>query len=202
MGQFRPSQQAKGGLLPAPDLLVFGTAVLVSSTTTMFLVSAAGALVAAAPELWRFGVGCLGAWALVGTDVIAIGRGRPCAIGPSRQTPQRLGRRSVYGVFLWGLDVGVPFTTVRATGLPFLAMGLLAIGVGPRWASPIYGASFAAILWLLCLLPSPVAGGSADAMVGRLTAQRGRARAGAIVLATGVAVLLTVRAIQPVLVGA
>ena len=57
------------------------------------------------------------------------------SFGLSRQTPHRIRLRGWTGVLAWGLDTGLPVSTVRATSLPMI--GVILTGTGH--AGPLHG---------------------------------------------------------------
>ena len=79
--------------------------------------------------------------------------GIPHAIGPSRQTPQRLSRHGRVGVLAWGLDTGIPLTTVRATSLPLSAITMAVLLDVPVYAGLVYAVGFLSGLIVLSLSP-------------------------------------------------
>jgi hypothetical protein len=54
----------------------------------------------------------------------------------------------------WGLDTGVPLTTIRVSALPALGVILIASGLGPPWAGLVYGTVLAAGVALGTLVAS------------------------------------------------
>lgn len=154
MGQFRPSQQLRRGPRVAPDLALFsaGFAVSAAGSFLVFDLVAAAAL-RGVPLAWRSAAALLGVGVLVGLEWRRL-RGRTCSLGLRRQTPRHLGRAPA-GVLLWGLDTGVPLTTVRATMLPLAGVLLCALGLGGRWVGLAYALGFLLPLWLLCFVPRP-----------------------------------------------
>lgn len=80
--------------------------------------------------------------------------GNYCSIGLRRQTPRHLGR-SQLGVLAWGLDTGIPATTVRATTLPYLGVFLAGLGFGSKWIGLAYAVGFLVPLWILCVVRRP-----------------------------------------------
>ena len=84
---------------------------------------------------------------LLAREVYDLTRRNPHAFGFKRQTPQWLGstRR---GVVMWGIDIGIPFSTYRASLLPLT--GVLAVGTSliPWWYGLVYASTFLLAIWL------------------------------------------------------
>ena len=85
-------------------------------------------------------------------EVVRSGSGKPFAIGPHRQTPQSLGRRPV-GILLWGIDTGIPITTIRITPLPLAGILMVLLGYGKWWIGLSYVAGFIGSLMLATTWP-------------------------------------------------
>ena len=77
-------------------------------------------------------------------DAVRLWGGRTTSFGPSRQTPYAWRSRGPIGVLGWGLDTGLPVTTVRASSLPMLGVVLVATGHGGPLHGLAYGAGLAA----------------------------------------------------------
>jgi hypothetical protein len=81
-----------------------------------------------------------------------------------RQTPRSLSGRFSYPVtgFLWGLDTGSVFSTIRASAASWGALALVFAGWGPWWTGIAYAASFCLPMAIL-IATYPVAGAPNDA---------------------------------------
>jgi hypothetical protein len=79
---------------------------------------------------------------LLAADLVRAVRGRPNSLGPSRQTPYRWGRNYRFGTALWGLDTGIPVTTVRASALPLFSVAGASFGFGGLLTGALYVVSF------------------------------------------------------------
>jgi hypothetical protein len=134
-----------------------------SATTTFWVLDATVGHLAAATlsTSVRLGIAGIALAALLSVDIAGRRRGRTCSPGPTRQTPRRLGWSRV-GVFLWGLDTGVPMTTVRASGLPLAALLATALGLGAPWLGALYALGFLGALATACVLPSPATADGVD----------------------------------------
>lgn len=84
----------------------------------------------------------IAALTLLAADLARAVRGRPNSLGPSRQTPYRWGRNYRFGTALWGLDTGIPVTTVRASALPLFSVAGASLGFGGLLTGALYVASF------------------------------------------------------------
>ena len=71
-------------------------------------------------------------------DAVRLWGGRSTSFGPNRQTPYGWRLSGPIGVLGWGLDTGVPVTTVRASSLPMLGVLLVATGHG----GPLHGLAY------------------------------------------------------------
>ena len=78
--------------------------------------------------------------ALLSADTLRLWSGRSTSLGPARQTPYEWRAKGWLGVWGWGLDTGLPFTTVRATPLPMLGLILAATGHAAAFHGLFYGA--------------------------------------------------------------
>lgn len=121
---------------------------------------------------------------LLASDLLRTWAGFGTSTGFSRQTPKRWGQTSLLGVFAWGLDTGVPVTTIRATPLPALGVVLTLSGMG----SPLGGLAYA-----LGLSVGVVAGvwpGTTEQVVNRRDARARTLAKPAFLLAPTVGVLV------------
>jgi hypothetical protein len=148
VGQFGPSWEVASPRrrLPA-DLILFSTGFLTASVASFWLLAAVGELVRSsltANTRTMLATGTL--TLLASVEVLRLRRGSPCSLGLSRQTPRHWGLRSPFGVLGWGLDTGVPFTTVRATALPLVVCSLSLLGYATGWLGVMYGIGFLASL--------------------------------------------------------
>lgn len=89
--------------------------------------------------------------ALFVVDARFAWKSAPCSLGLKRQTPRRWGHSPI-GVLAWGLDTGLPFSTVRATALPLCGLLLVGLGLGMPWAGSAYAAGFLVGLWTACYI--------------------------------------------------
>lgn len=155
MGQFRPSQRLRDGARPAPDLALFSAAFATSSVIAFLaLDTVIGEALRGLPVSWRYVAALLGTFFLAGLEWRRLRRGQACSLGLGRQTPRHLGRVPI-GVVAWGLDTGIPVTTVRATILPFVGVYLTALGLAGKWVGLAYAIGFLLPLWVLCIVPRP-----------------------------------------------
>ena len=147
----------------APDIAVFSVGFVLSAAVTFwFLDATVGQLAARTLTVSiRFAVVGVALLALLCADIVGRRRGRLCSLGPTRQTPRHWGW-SPTGVFLWGLDTGIPVTTVRASGLPVAGVVATALGLGASWLGLIYALGFLGALMAACVVPSPTHSASCD----------------------------------------
>ncbi len=131
---------------------MFGFGFFISSTLSFVLLAWIGErmLEQADAQLSAvlFGVVCT---LVIVVDLRNSRRGIYRSLGPTRQTPQLLGRMPA-GPLLWGLDTGVPLTTVRSTVLPVVAIAAMLFGYGAWWFGALYAMGFVAALCLVCEL--------------------------------------------------
>ena len=80
---------------------------------------------------------------LILIDAIRLWGGRSTSFGPNRQTPYAWRARGQLGVLGWGLDTGVPLTTIRTSSLPVLGVVLVATGHGGPLHGLAYGSGLA-----------------------------------------------------------
>ena len=76
---------------------------------------------------------------LLFVDMVRLWGGRSTSFGPGRQTPYDWRLKGRVGVLGWGLDTGLPVSTVRATSLPALGVILVAAGHGAWFDGLFYG---------------------------------------------------------------
>ena len=153
MGQFGPTLARNKGIRRFSDSGVYVLGVLSSSTVFVFVVDAAGGRLAAATGRRGSIVAALAATGLVMlVDAVRVWGGRTTSIGPARQTPYRWRLKGRTGILGWGLDTGLPFSTVRATSLPVLGVILAATGHAGSFHGLFYG--FGVTLGLMTALPA------------------------------------------------
>lgn len=141
MGQLGPLRSNRNLSLSA---IIYSSGVLVSSTTFGILLFKMGSTMSdrgrsSLPE--RLWILTLAASLLLVVDLVRMLMGRPSfSMGVHRQTPYVWRRYGKMGVLGWGLDTGLPFSTIRSTAMPLLACILLALGFGTNWSGLVYGA--------------------------------------------------------------
>ena len=128
------------GIRRFSDSGVYVLGVLVSSAVFVLGVNLAGDWFehAAGP---RAGVAAalVLATLLMLVDSLRWWAGRSTSFGPERQTPYLWRLKGRIGVLGWGLDTGLPVSTVRATSLPVLGVILVATGHGSPFHGLFYG---------------------------------------------------------------
>ncbi len=136
MGQFGPTFANNSGVRRFCDGGVYALGVMLSSVLFVYVVDAAGTGFAAIAG--RRG-SMLAALALSGLliliDGLRVWGGRSTSFGLNRQTPYAWRLKGPIGIIGWGLDTGLPVSTVRATSLPLLGVILAATG----HAGPLHG---------------------------------------------------------------
>jgi len=134
------------------DLALYSIGFIASAITFFYLLGLIGSQVAERLEAPMIsGTVVAVGIVLVTVEYLRIRSNDVCSIGLRRQTPKALGR-SPGGVILWGLDTGLPFTTIRATLLPLYGVILVTIGLGGGLAAGTgYGIGFLLALWAACL---------------------------------------------------
>jgi 5-hydroxyisourate hydrolase-like protein (transthyretin family) len=138
--------------LPA-DLALFGAGFLLSSAAGFALAAGIGGALSSVLAVRNRLALLLGiALVLLVTDAVRARRGHHCSLGLRRQTPRRLGFQPI-GPLVWGLDTGLPFTTYRATPLPFIGLACVALGFGHPWIGLAYAAGFLGSLVISCAWP-------------------------------------------------
>ena len=161
MGQFGPTFAANKGIHRFSDSGVYVLGVLVSSTVFVFVVNAAGDRFAETAGPRGSIVAALAAVGLLMLiDAIRVWGGRSTSLGPARQTPYRWRAKGRVGVLGWGLDTGLPVSTVRTTPLPVLGVILAATGHAGPFHGLFYGAGVA--LGVLTALPALRSGERTD----------------------------------------
>ncbi len=136
---------------------------------------------------------------LLGTlDIWRILTGRYASTGLARQTPRRRpGRRPTMGILVWGLDTGVPLTTVRASSLPFIGIAGVALGFGTWWVGLAYSAGHLGILiWLSLAHYGSTKSHDTTSLLLTLQHQRNRARAAGVV-SSALVITLLLRYLSP-----
>lgn len=182
------------------DLARFSLGFTLSATAAFWLldqVPGAGARTRFEPGPRLAAVAAL-ALGLVAVDVGRLRRGDRCSLGPRRQTPQDWGYRYRLGTLFWGLDTGLPFTTVRASVLPFTGVALATLGFARPWMGAVYAVGFCGALAAACLWPGPAAaGGGPDPtvpMVERLIRSARTVRLAGLAAGTGLLAVVAVTA--------
>ena len=136
MGQFGPTFAPSTGIRRFSDSGIYVLGALVSSTAFLFVVDIAGGRFAEATGRSVAAlVALVSVCVLMLVDAIRLWAGRSMSFGPSRQTPYRIRLWGWTGVLAWGLDTGLPVSTVRATPLPMI--GVILTGTGH--AGPLHG---------------------------------------------------------------
>ena len=95
-------------------------------------------------------------------DAVRLWAGKSTSCGLNRQTPVTWRRRNLLGVFGWGLDTGVPITTIRSSSLPALGIILTLTGFGSRWGGLFYASGLSIGLLV------PLIGGRRLGLAGRV----------------------------------
>ena len=169
---------------------------LVSSTLFVLAVSAAGTWfqeVAGRRASIAAALGLVGVLVLV--DAVRLWGGRFTSFGPERQTPYDWRLKGRMGVFGWGLDTGLPVSTVRATSLPLLGVILAVTGHATWFHGLFYGLGLT--LGVLAGLPRARSDGRIDLAMADL--QRSYRRIGPALLVlvpSGVTAAALVLALQ------
>lgn len=177
VGQFRPTFAANTGARRFGDSGAYLVGAVLSSTGSVALLHA---LIGTRARTWSTAVAVAAVVAflavLFAIDAVRVWAGRSSSLGPHRQTPQRWKARGWPGVFAWGLDTGVPFTTIRSTPLPLLGAALVAAGFGTPFHGLAYGLGLAAGVMSSVVGPAPAVARYEPAFAGLL---RRRERLGA-----------------------
>lgn len=176
--------------------LLFSGAFAVSSGLFFAVIDRGGLLVRAnlaeGARLRAVGVAAL---LLAASDLWRILTGRVGSTGLIRQTPRKASASSTLGVVIWGLDTGLPVTTVRASALPFLGIAGVAAGFGEPWFGLLYAAGFLGAVGWLAARPAGIGGISHDLTAFAIRLQRLRDRSRATGLGICTAVTLWILAI-------
>lgn len=213
VGQFRPiltpppSPAGGGSRLRAVtrfgDLARFSLGFTLSATVAFWLIDrvTGGAVRKGLGTGTRVAIVVAVALGLAAVDVARLRRGDRCSLGLRRQTPQSWGYRYRLGTMLWGLDTGLPFTTVRASVLPFTCLALAGMGLARPWAGAAYAAGFCGALGVACLWPRPAGstGGSdpTGALVERLIHSARTVRLAGLAAGTGLLAVVALTATTP-----
>ncbi|MEY4371833.1 MAG: hypothetical protein RL219_602 [Actinomycetota bacterium] len=81
-------------------------------------------------------------------DALRVWAGQTTSTGLNRQTPKAWGQTSALGVVGWGLDTGIPISTIRATPLPAIGMALTLCSLGSALGGLAYGIGLVAgVTW-------------------------------------------------------
>ena len=140
MGQFGPTYANSRGIRRFSDSGWYVLGALLSSTLFVAALAAAGAWF---QEVAGRSGGIVAALGLCGllmlVDAVRLWAGRSTSLGPARQTPYGWRLRGRMGAFGWGLDTGLPVSTVRATSLPALGVILAVTGHGAWFHGLFYG---------------------------------------------------------------
>ena len=136
VGQFGPTFKCNRGIRRFSDSGVYALGVLLSSVLFILVLDTAGSrfAVAAGPRGSMLAALVLSG-VLIVVDGLRLWGGRSTPLGLNRQTPHAWRLRGRIGVLGWGLDTGLPVSTVRATPLPALGVILTATG----HAGPLHG---------------------------------------------------------------
>lgn len=130
-----------------PSVYLLG--VLVGSTVSVFVLNSTAGVLARRLDLSTRMVWLLVVLnALLVVEVAQIWLAIDRSVGLNRQTPYRWRFRGLPGILGWGMDTGIPVTTVRATPMPLMAVLLVAFGFGAPYAGLFYAAGIAAGLWV------------------------------------------------------
>ena len=114
--------------------------VLSSSALFVLAVHAAGAWFReAVGARAAIGAALLLVGVLLMVDGLRVWAGRTTSLGPARQTPYQWRLKGRVGMLGWGLDTGLPVSTVRATSLPALGVVLVATGHAGPFHGLFYG---------------------------------------------------------------
>lgn len=140
MGQFGPTVAGNKGIRRFADSGIYLLGVLVSSTIFGVLLDT---LVGSYSRSTLGARGALGATlalvcALLTLDTLRLWGSRSTSFGLNRQTPYGWRLRGAIGILGWGLDTGLPVSTIRVTPLPLLGVVLVAAGYG----GPLHGLAY------------------------------------------------------------
>lgn len=144
MGQFGSTLNGARGVLRFSDSGIYALGVLSSSAMFIFVLDAVGTRFKVAAGVRGALVAALVlASLLIAVDAIRVWGGRVTSIGLHRQTPYGWRLKGPIGVFGWGLDTGLPISTVRVTSLPALGLILAATGHAGPFHGLFYGCGVA-----------------------------------------------------------
>lgn len=123
------------------------------------------------------------------SDFWRILTGRFGSTGLLRQTPRKAPVSSTLGVAIWGLDTGLPVTTVRTSALPFLGIAAVVAGFGEPWFGLLYAGGFLGAVGWLATRSAGIGGISHDltAITVGLQRLRDRGRTAGVGICTAVA---------------
>jgi hypothetical protein len=155
VGQFGPTLSMPGGFRSrVKEVLVYIAGAVISGVLLFALVDAllGDRARAAEPRLRLLGL-AMALVALLVADMIRVWAGRTTSCGLNRQTPKRWVKFGLAGIFGWGLDTGLPISTVRATPFPIVGLILVAAGFGTRWIGLLYTGGLTAGLLVSLTLP-------------------------------------------------
>lgn len=160
MGQFRPTAHGNESLLPRGYLLFAIGFVASAGLSVWFIDYASQAAIAIAGTTTRAWIACVSAVVLATSDLQRTSKGDYCSIGLRRQTPRKWGLGSPLGVLAWGVDTGLPMTTIRSTSLPLCGVVFVGLGFGAGWLGLVYGLAFVVGLFLLTSVYRPRSSGA------------------------------------------
>lgn len=170
MGQFGPTFANGRGIRRFYDSGLYMLGVLTSSTVFVFAVDAAGSRFSEAAGTRGSVVAALVPVSLLMVvDAIRLWGGRTTSLGLDRQTPYAWRLKGPTGVLAWGLDTGLPVSTIRATSLPALGVILAATGYTGPLHGLLYGLGVAVGLFagMLAIRPGERADRAMDDLVRR-----------------------------------
>lgn len=156
MGQFGPSMRQSRHAVSA-DAVAYCLGVLVgasSSVAVLSLTVGSASQFLALADRYAIVAGVISILFAFDLARVLLGKGR-FSCGLRRQTPYEWRRKGPIGVFGWGVDTGVPFTTYRATSLPLTAVALVCVGFGEVWFGLAYACGLIAGLFVGLRLPPP-----------------------------------------------
>ena len=184
MGQFGPTLVTNRGLRRFTDTSVYVLGVFSSSALSVLLVHVVGVWFRRTVGEHNSTVAALVlATLLLGVDSVRVWAGRSTSLGPQRQTPYDWRLKGPLGVLGWGLDTGLPMSTVRITPLPALGIVLAATG----HTDPIHGLLYGlgVTLGVLAGVPALRADRRTDLLLDRIHSRRAKFRPARLVLVPG-----------------
>ena len=135
-------------------LCAYGLGFALSITLTFLVAGLAGSLVQGlAGSDTRITIYGLLLAGLVILDLLWWLSRKDGSVGLTRQTPWRWTRYKG-GPFYWGLDTGIPFTTVRETILPLAGLAAVVLGLSNWLVGSFYAIGYLSALLLLSTAPS------------------------------------------------